>query len=44
MEKSVGWLAQKKDLILRILMDFMDFKTDSIVAYKTLSEHLNTFS
>ncbi len=31
-QKVMGWLAQKKNLNLRILMDLMDFKTDSIVA------------
>ena len=27
-----GWLVEKKDLSLKIFMDFMDFKTDGIVA------------
>ena len=41
-KKFMGWLAQKKDLILRILIDFMDFKTESIVAYKTLCKGVVT--
>ena len=35
--KMTGWLAEKKDLSLKIFMDFMDFKTDGIVADTSLS-------
>ena len=32
-----GWLAEKKDLSLKIFMDFMDFITDGIVSETSLS-------
>ena len=42
-KKNMRWLAQKRDPIFQLLMDFIDFKMYSIAAYKTLSLHLNNF-
>ena len=36
-KKVMGWLAQKKHLVFQILMDFIDFKMDGIMAYIMLS-------
>ena len=42
-KKIMRWLAQKRDPIFQLLMDYIDFKMYSIAAYKTLSLHLNIF-